>query len=115
MVAYVFSASLRDSPGRIVTRQLAKTWLNLPLPAKGTAIVAIPLICTLAMLVMLAAFYQDTEAARNRVIHTEQVLAESSKTVAAALSTESTFRGFLLTRDPAFLTLHYDTRIDLNR
>jgi signal transduction histidine kinase/DNA-binding response OmpR family regulator len=98
-----------------VIRQLSKIWLNLSLPAKGTAIVSIPLICTLAMLVMLAAFYQDGEAARHWVVHTEQVLAESSKTVAAALSTESTFRGFLLTQDPAFLNLHYDTRIDLNK
>src|SRR4051812_20804309 len=98
-----------------MTGYIAKRWLNLSLAAKGTAIVTIPLICTVAMLMLLAALYQGTESARNWVMHTEQVLAESSKTVAAALSAESTFRGFLLTKDLEFLQLHYATRVDLDK
>ncbi len=98
-----------------MTRYIAQRWLNLSLASKGAAIVAIPLICTLSMLVLVAVMYQGTEAARGWVMHTERILSDSNKTVAAVLSAESTFRGYLLTREPEFLDLHYATRIDLQK
>jgi signal transduction histidine kinase/DNA-binding response OmpR family regulator len=92
------------------TRSLARLWLNLSLPGKGSAIVAIPVICTLSMLLVLAGLRRRADAANQWVAHTEQVLAQSSEILAASLSEEATARGYLLTHDPNFLTLHRTAR-----
>jgi signal transduction histidine kinase/CheY-like chemotaxis protein len=85
-------------------------WLNLSLTAKGGAIVAIPLSCTLAMLFLLADVQRRFEASNHWVIHSEQVLSQSRDILAASLSAEATARGYLLTRDPAFLELFRNAR-----
>ena len=89
---------------------LTGVWLNLSLTAKGAAIVAIPLSCTLAMLFLLADVQRRFEASNNWVIHGEQVLSQSRDILAASLSAEATARGYLLTREPAFLELHRNAR-----
>ena len=91
-------------------RGLASYWLNLPLPGKGVAIVAIPVVCTMSMLLVLADLRGKADAANQWLTHTEEVLAQSSQVLASSLSEEATARGYLLTHDPAFLTLHHAAR-----
>src|SRR5690242_17626005 len=91
-------------------KRLAGVWLHLPLPAKGGAIVAIPVICTLSMLWLLFDVQRRFESSSQWVVHTEQVLAQSREILASSLSSEATARGYLLTRDPAFLDLHQSSR-----
>jgi len=81
-------------------------WPNLSLQAKGATIVAIPLIFTLAILILVAdrqTRYEDTVA---WVTHTEQVLMQSQSVLNSALGAESSTRGYLLTRNVEFLNLH---------
>src|SRR3954470_13681806 len=85
-------------------------WLNLSLPAKGGAIVAIPVICTFCMLTLLADLQRKVEAANQRVLQTERVLSQSRDILAASLGAGATARGFLLSHDPAFLDLHRNAR-----
>src|SRR4051794_32524166 len=91
-------------------KRIAEIWLNLSLPVKGGAIVAIPVICTVSMLLLLLDVQRRFEAATEWVVHTEQVLAESREILGASVSSEATARGYLLTRDPAFLDLHQNAR-----
>ena len=91
-------------------RGLAEYWLNLPLPGKGVAIVAIPVVCTMSMLLVLADLRGKADKANQWLTHTEEVLAQSSQVLASSLSEEATARGYLLTHDPAFLTLHHAAR-----
>jgi signal transduction histidine kinase/DNA-binding response OmpR family regulator len=91
-------------------KRIAGIWLNLSLPAKGGAVVAIPVICTIAMLYLLADVQRRFEASNFWIVHTEQVLSQSREILAASLSAEATARGYLLTREPAFLELHENAR-----
>jgi signal transduction histidine kinase len=89
---------------------LARIWLNLPLSRKGIAIVAIPVLSIFAMLAMFARLQRRAEEADGWVIHTAQVLTESKEILSKSLSLEATARGYLLTRDPAFVQLHEESR-----
>jgi signal transduction histidine kinase/CheY-like chemotaxis protein len=91
-------------------KRLAGVWLHLSLPAKGGAIVAIPVICTLSLLWLLVDVQRRFEDSTQSVVHAEQVLAQSREILAVSLSSEATARGYLLTREPAFLDLHQSSR-----
>ncbi len=91
-------------------RRLAGKWLNLSLPAKGGVIVAIPVVCTFAMLGLLADSQRKVESAHRWLAHAEQALAESRDILAEALSAESTARGYLASGNPGFLDLHQTSR-----
>src|SRR4051812_19989801 len=91
-------------------KRLARIWLNLPLPVKGGAIVAIPVICTFCMLILLADLQDKFEAATLLVTHTEQVLSQSRDILAASLSAEANARGYLLSRDAALLEIQRAAR-----
>lgn len=92
------------------TKRLSTLWLNLSLSAKGTAIVAVPVICTLCMLLLIADLQRKFETANGWVVHTEEVITESGGLLSSALSAEATARGYMITRDPAFLGLHENSR-----
>jgi signal transduction histidine kinase/DNA-binding response OmpR family regulator len=62
------------------------------------------------MLFLLVDVQRRFETSTQAVVHTEQVLSESREILAASLSSEATARGFLLSRDPAFLDLHQNAR-----
>ncbi len=91
-------------------RRLSRLWLNLSFPAKGAVIVAIPATCALAMLFLLADAQRRFESSNQWVIHSEQVLSQSRELLAASLSAEASARGYLLTREPAFLDIHQGAR-----
>jgi len=92
---------------------LSRIWLNLSLPRKGGAIVAIPLLCIFSMLAMFGYLQRRAEAADQVVIHTANVLQQSGAILADSLSLEATARGYLLSREPAFLQLHRESRANL--
>src|SRR4051794_22984580 len=92
---------------------VARQWLALPLSVKGAAIVSIPVLCTICMAVLLMNLQSRFEAANRRVVHTQQVLSKSALVLSRSLSTEATARGFLLTRETSFLTIHHRARADL--
>jgi signal transduction histidine kinase/CheY-like chemotaxis protein len=91
----------------------ARIWLNLSLRRKGAAIVAIPLLCIFSMLGMFGYLQRRAEAADQVVIHTSNVLQQSGAILADSLSLEATARGYLLSREPAFLQLHRESRANL--
>jgi signal transduction histidine kinase/CheY-like chemotaxis protein len=62
------------------------------------------------MLFLLADAQQRFQNSNDLVIHTEKVLSQSRDILAASLSAEATARGYLLTRDAAFLDLHRGAR-----
>jgi signal transduction histidine kinase/DNA-binding response OmpR family regulator len=90
--------------------RLSRLWLNLSFPAKGGVIVAIPAICAVAMLFLLADAQRRFESSNQLVIHSEQVLSQSRELLAASLSAEASARGYLLTHDEAFLEIHQNAR-----
>jgi signal transduction histidine kinase/CheY-like chemotaxis protein len=92
---------------------IARIWLNLSLPRKGGAIVAIPVLCIFAMLGMFAYLQRRAEAADQVVLHTATVLQESGAILADSLSLEATTRGYLLSREPAFLEIRSKSRASL--
>src|SRR5215813_1447702 len=92
-------------------QRLARVWLNLPLSAKGAAIVTVPVICTFCMLLLLADLQSKFDAANRWVLHTEQVLSQSSGLLAAFLAAEDTARDFALSRDTAALGVHRGARV----
>jgi signal transduction histidine kinase/FixJ family two-component response regulator len=92
------------------TRGLAHYWLNLPLSRKGGAIIALPVLCMLCMLGILAHLQRRAVEADQWVVHTAEVLGQSSEILADSLSLEATVRGYILTREPAFLALHHRSR-----
>lgn len=85
-------------------------WFHLSLPAKGAAIVAVPVLCMLSMLLLIAQLQRRFEAADQWVTHTQEVLSQSGGLLSAALSAEATARGYMLAGDPAFLELHANAR-----
>src|SRR3569832_1130884 len=85
---------------------LSRVWLNLSLPRKGGAIVAIPLLCIFSMLAMFGYLQRRAEAADQIVIHTANVLQQSGAILADSLSLEATARGYLLSRLPAIVQLN---------
>src|SRR3954451_14108961 len=91
-------------------RRLSRLWLSLSFPAKGGVIVAIPGVCSLAMLFLLADAQRRFEFSNQWVVHSEQVLSQSRELLAASLSAEASARGYLLTREPAFLDIHQGAR-----
>src|SRR4051794_24114022 len=95
-------------------KRLAGLWLNLSLPAKGGAIIAIPVVCTFSMLFLVTNIQRRFERANQSVVHSEQVLSQSRDLLAASLSAEATVRGYLLTRDPAFLDFRRRARRQLS-
>jgi signal transduction histidine kinase/CheY-like chemotaxis protein len=62
------------------------------------------------MLFLLGDVQRRFEASNHWIIHTGQVLSQSRDILAACLSAEATARGYLLTRDPAFLELFGNAR-----
>jgi signal transduction histidine kinase/DNA-binding response OmpR family regulator len=65
-------------------------------------------------LFLLAEVQRRFEASNYWVIHTEQVLSQSRDVLAACLSAEAKARGYLLTRDPAFLELFGQARREVS-
>jgi signal transduction histidine kinase/DNA-binding response OmpR family regulator len=102
-------------PSVPLPRRLFEFWFHLSLPVKGGAIVAVPVLCTLAMLLLIADLQRKIEAANGWVLHTEQVLAESGGLLSSAMSAEATARGYMLAGDPAFLELNRTARRAVER
>jgi signal transduction histidine kinase/CheY-like chemotaxis protein len=96
-----------------ITKRISAVWLNLSLPAKGAAIVAVPVVCTLAMLLVVADLQGKYEAAIAWVDHTEEVLTESHGVIGSALAAEAGARGYLLTHEPPFFELYRNARLAL--
>jgi signal transduction histidine kinase/DNA-binding response OmpR family regulator len=92
---------------------LARFWLNLSLSRKGVAIVAIPVLCMFGMLSLLYGLRMRAEVADQWVVHTAEVLAHSNEILADTLSLEATARGYLLSNDQAFLSIHRRSRVHL--
>src|SRR4051812_25639745 len=92
------------------TRGLARFWLNLPLSRKGAAIIALPVLCMLAMLGILSHLQRRALEADQWVVHTAEVLGESNQILADSLSLEATARGYALSHEPAFLEIHRRSR-----
>lgn len=95
------------SPNR---RSRAPAWRDLPLAYKGAQIIAIPLFCLVLQSLALVRLHRAEEDAAQWTAHTREVELESQRLLTALVDGETGDRGFIITRDPAFLAPYQDSQ-----
>src|SRR5262249_39277907 len=81
----------------------ASMWLDLPLRVKGGVVVALPVICLLVVLVLFSAASRREREAERWAFHAQQVRLEATRLLGLLVDAETGLRGFIITRNPAFL------------
>jgi signal transduction histidine kinase len=84
-------------------RRKAPAWRDVPLRWKGACVIAIPLLCLLAQSFWLVRLHREEEDAAQWTAHTREVELQAQRLLTALVDSETADRGYVITRDPAFL------------
>src|SRR5438270_1304891 len=84
-------------------RRKFRGWLDLSIRHKGAAVIAIPALCLLLQTVWLIRLHREEELAAQWTQHTQEVQLEAEHLLTALVDAETADRGYVITRDPAFL------------
>jgi signal transduction histidine kinase len=83
-----------------------RLWADLSLRAKGFIVLGIPVIAIIAIGLTALSAQRGDDASEQRVRHTLQVRSVLDQLYTALLSTETSARGYVITRDDDFLERH---------
>ncbi len=82
---------------------MRRFWQGLSITRRGAFILILPTLFTLSSLINWAWSRKQEKIASDWVIHTEEILKESSQLLTLLVDAETGVRGYGLTKDPAFL------------
>src|SRR2546423_1263553 len=92
----------RRQEGRKPTPKMRRFWLNLPIGAKGAAVISIPVACLVVLLFCMAFLQRAQVQAKERVLQSHEVQLEAERLLGALADAETGVRGYDLNRDPTF-------------
>jgi PAS domain S-box-containing protein len=102
--------SFRSSRQPRIIRNLAASWLGLPISYRGIIVIALPTICTLATLVAWVWTRQEGQKLVQRIEDVYIQTRASEDVLSTLLNAETGVRGYALTREDRFLEPYHVAR-----
>ena len=90
-------------------------WINRPIRQRGTVIVAIPVICLFASLIVIAGMRDRALQLRRRLDNNKQILQETNRLLKTVVDAETGIRGYGLTKRREFLEPYLTAKTTLPR
>lgn len=91
-------------------KQFTLVWTTLPIRVRGTAIVAIPVVCLFTAIAAFAGLKASLVEDETWVQHTQTVRLETKGLLKALVDAETGVRGFVLTQRDTFLEPYYQAQ-----
>jgi len=96
-------------------RFLQFLWTDRPIRQRGTVIVAIPVICLFASLIVIAGMRDRALQLRRRLDNNKQILQETNRLLTTVVDAETGIRGYGLTKRREFLEPYLTAKTTLPR
>ena len=94
-------------------KELNRQWSKISISYRGGLILAIPAICTIAILVTWDELRQDAIAVHREIDRSESTLIETNNLLQSLTSAETGIRGYVITNQDNFLEAYTQATIDL--